>query len=163
MEEAGRVARPDALGWAWSLVNLHALRRLRACHTTRKSSVSLLNDGLESRGLGCTTTAFRFRLIRRPTKGLHFNFMKGRFWQDNDGQNDEESGVRCLPSFCPTSFCPSEIDLTNDAVAAVTTKSKSGIAAARTGRRWNSSLRFQIPAKFDSNFRPTFWLFSGWN
>ena len=31
---AGRVARPDALGWAWSLVNLHTLRRLRACHTT---------------------------------------------------------------------------------------------------------------------------------
>ena len=101
----GRVARPDALGWAWSLVNLYALRKLRACHTTGKSSVSLLNDGLESRGLGCTTTAFRFRLIRRPTKGLHFNFMKGRFWQDNEGQNDEESGVRCLPSFCPTSFC----------------------------------------------------------
>lgn len=43
--------------------------------------------------------------------------MKVRLWQDNEGQNDEESGVRCLPSFCPTSFCPSEIDLTNDAFA----------------------------------------------
>ncbi len=40
-----------------------------------------------------------------------FNDMKARNEQDDGGQNDEESGLRFLPSFCPPSFCPTEIEL----------------------------------------------------
>jgi len=61
-------------------------------------------------------------------EGLIVNFMKVRLWQNDGGQDDEESRFRFLLSFCPPSFCPSEIDSTNgtDAVCSdLLTRSRS--------------------------------------
>ncbi len=46
---------------------------------------------------------------KRSTEGLLFNFIKSRNWQNDVGQNDEESKFRFLLSFCPPSFYPTEI------------------------------------------------------